>query len=440
MNFLLNVNLVLLTQVAVYSLAFALRVMIARALGAEGQGEYSLFLLVVSVASSVATLGMSLGNVYFIGKGKHPLRVLLANSHLLVLAVAVVASAVVLAVGLGLEPRAFVSGNAFWLYALAVPALMEFVLLTALLQGSSRFLALNIAVFARGFIVVPAAAVLWAGGWLTIFSLLAAWVGSYILADIVALGAIGVRNWLARPRWAVVREQIGFGAPGQVATIVQFLNYRLDQFLVVAFLTTAAVGYYAVAVGVGESVWWIGNSVVTVLLPRLTGMKAEEAAELTPLMCRNTMLVSLAAAVVLALASPLAIELAFGEEFSPAVAPLLWLMPGVVALSGAKILSSYIFSQGRVILNTYVAGISLAVTLLLDLLLIPRFGISGAAIASSLAYGTAFVLTLYWYRRLSGNNVWEAVIPRGSDARLYLDVARRLGGPVFGGPVGKGYG
>ncbi len=55
------------------------------------------------------------------------------------------------------------------------------------------------------------------------------------------------------------------------------------------------------------------------------------------------------------------------------------LMPGVIAASAGRVLGSYLFSQGRVIYNTYATFIALGVTLALDLILIPTLEVPGAA-------------------------------------------------------------
>jgi len=68
----------------------------------------------------------------------------------------------------------------------------------------------------------------------------------------------------------------------------------------------------------------------------------------------------------------------------------------------------------------------LAATLGGDLALIPLLGVDGAAIASTLSYCLSLALTVRAYARLSGHAVSEAVLPRPSDLRLYLDGARTL--------------
>jgi len=59
-------------------------------------------------------------------------------------------------------------------------------------------------------------------------------------------------------------------------------------------------------------------------------------------------------------------------------------------------------------------------------------GVPGAAICTSLGYVLTLAMCAYAYARLSGNPIYEALVPRRSDVRLYTDavrnVFRRLGG------------
>jgi O-antigen/teichoic acid export membrane protein len=221
-------------------------------------------------------------------------------------------------------------------------------------------------------------------------------------------------------------DQIRYGVQGQIANLATLFNYRLDQFLVAAFVTRAAVGHYTVAVGLSEAVWWISSAVAIVLLPRFTEMESERAAELAPVVCRNTLAVSVVAAIGMIIVSPLAIRVLFGEEFDPAFLPLVLLMPGIIAASATRVLGSYLFSQGRIIYNTYATFIALGVTLTLDLALIPWLEVAGAAIASSIAYACAMVATLYWFTNVSGRGPRETLIVRGEDREMYASLLHRL--------------
>ena len=441
LRFFANVNVIFFSQVANRAMAFLIAVVLARGLGPDARGDYALFVLSTALAASLGSLGISLGTTYFVSKGKHEVTVLLGNSHFLVLAMGALIAAILAGVGLGIEPKAFVEGRSYWLYVFAVPLGLEFVLATAVLVGKERFMALNLSLLSQTLVLTVGATVLWIGGWMTIFSVLAVWVFSYALASLLALASVGLgelslRRTL-RPDLMVLREQIQFGLPGQAGNILTRLNYRLDQYVVRAFRSRADVGFYAVATGLAEAVWWISNAVSMALMPRLARMKAERAGELAPIACRNTLLASLVAGAGLAAVAPLVVEPLFGSEFGPAVTPIFWLLPGIIALSGTKVLASYFFSQARLTIVSLVALISLAATLAFDFLLIPRFGISGAAAASSIAYSVSFVTALYFYRQISGNSAWSCVFPQMADVHLYVDLGRRLRSlRVSNGPAG----
>ena len=84
--------------------------------------------------------------------------------------------------------------------------------------------------------------------------------------------------------------------------------------------------------------------------------------------------------------------------FGPAMVPLLVLLPGVVALSGANVVGSYLRGIGRPGMPSLVSLVALAVNIVANLVLIPRFGIVGAA-AASVDFVHAFVTRVVADRR-----------------------------------------
>src|SRR3990170_3532961 len=389
-RFLFNVNVIFFSQLVNYALQFLLTIIIARGLGAAGRGDYALFVLSTTLAASIGTLGVGLGSIYYVGKAKHSVRVLLGNSQFLVL-----------------------------------------------VAGALGAAALHAAQLAQTLLLLLGAATLLALDEMTIFAVLAVWSASFLFATVVALAFVGFENWSARaalkPEWGALSDQVRLGVPGQAGNVLQYLNYRLDQFLVRAIRTRAEVGVYSVAVALSESVWWISNAVSLALLPRLTRMEPERAAEVTPVACRNILLVSAVGAAALAALAWIAVRPVFGSDFSDVPDAMALLMPGIVALSGTKVLSSYIFSQGQVALNSVAALVALGVTLALDVVLIPEFGVDGAAAAASVAYAASLLVTLYFYRQISSGSIWQCILPSPGDAALYAGLARRVWGRLVAG-------
>jgi len=428
LGFLGHVNLVFLTYVANAALTFGVAVLVARALGPEGRGVYALFLLSASITQAVLSLGLGVAAIYYLGKRTYTLSRIVANSQQVMLASVFVSGLLVLLAWPVLGGPLADRDVPYWAFAFAVPLFLNYNVLTAVLQGSSRFLAMNAVIIVQPLVLLALLAAGAALGDIDTTAAVLFWCGATLAATVLALGLLGAPalRELLRVDWASMREQVSFGMQGQVGNLIQLLNYRLDQFFVLLFVSTAGVGIYAVAVTMSQSVWFVANAVAAVLLPRLTAAEAGDAARTTPLVCRNTLLVSALGAVGLGAVSPWLVEALFGADFGDALAPLLWLLPGTVALAGSKILASYIFSQGRPLVNSAITAVALVVTLVADVVLIPAFDVTGAAAASSLAYGVHFALSLWAYRSLSGGSIVDAVLVRGDDLRRYVDVARRL--------------
>lgn len=427
-SFLGHVNVVMATYAIDGLLAFGSGVLVARALGPDGRGTYSLF--VVSAAFGQMLFGFGTGNaaVYYINKGALTTRDVMSAVHTITLGSVAITAIIVAAVVPWTGADVLGGGAAAWLLVAAVPALIYWATLCIVLQAMSRFVAMGVATIAQPFVMLILVAVAYASGHPSPSDVVGFWIISNVAGAAVALACIGVGNIdvraIARPAWSKIGQLASFGVQGEAGNILQLLNYRFDQYVVRGFVGLAGVGIYAVGVSVSEGVWLLANSVAIVLLPRLTSAADEDARWMTPVACRNTVLVAAAGSLALAVAAPILVPPIFGHRFDDSVQALWWLLPGTVALTGSKVLTSYIFSQGRPLVNTMITCVSLAVTVPALFVLVPLYGVNGAAAASSLAYGAHLCAALYAYRRISRCPAWQAVVPHPSDARLYVDGAR----------------
>jgi len=178
---------------------------------------------------------------------------------------------------------------------------------------------------------------------------------------------------------------------------MQFFNYRLDVFIVNAFIGPAGVGIYGVAVTLAEFLWQLPNAASFVLFPKAANSTHETMNRFTPRVFGIILAVTSVGAVGLALFGKWAIRIIFSPAFADAYVPLLILLPGVVLLGVGKILTNDIAGRGYPHYNSIIAACALVITVTLDLALIPRMGIIGAAIASAVAYSLTFVLAVICY-------------------------------------------
>jgi O-antigen/teichoic acid export membrane protein len=437
-SFLGHVNVVMLTYITDGALAFATGILVARALGPDGRGAYALFVLSAAFVQLVLGLGAGNATIYYLNRRELSMRDVVAASHVVTLGAAVVTLAVAAIIATLDEGGIAGTGVSPWLLAAAGPALMYWNLMRLTLQAESRFVDLAIVTVAQQSILLIAVASLMGGGDPTATQIAGCLAGATAVAGLLGLQRVGVHHldlWLVfRPQIATLRRLAGFGLQGEAGNILQLLNYRLDQYIVRAYVGLAGVGIYAVGASMTEAIFIMANAVALVLLPRLSASE-DDAYWMAPVATRNTIMIAALGALGLALAAPLLVPLAFGGAYDDSIEPLWLLLPGTVALCGSKVLTSYIFSQGKPLVNTGITVISLAVTVVADFALIPWLGVNGAAIASSLAYAAHFAAALFAYGRISGRSPLLALIPDREDARLYADAWRTVTARVMRRPA-----
>jgi O-antigen/teichoic acid export membrane protein len=184
------------------------------------------------------------------------------------------------------------------------------------------------------------------------------------------------------------RRALAYGWKAHLSNILSFVNYRADIFLVNFFLTPAATGIYVVAVYIAERLWMLSQAASTVLLPRLSAMHQNPKARLA-LTNKGALTVAgltAFASIVMSIGLYWLIAPVFGDEYTGALAAFFWLLPGIIAGAGARVQSNCIAASGRPEWNMYVAVGIVSINVMGNILLIPRYGIVGAACATSLAY------------------------------------------------------
>jgi len=200
-----------------------------------------------------------------------------------------------------------------------------------------------------------------------------------------------------------------YGAKNHFSNVLAFLNYRLDIFLINFFIGPAAVGIYAVSVLIGERLWILSQSVSLVLLPKLSALKNDSRHK--KVLCLSSMRIVLVATVlgaivVTAIGKPV-IQVLFGKSFLSAYWCLLIMLPGIVAMAGARILSNDIAARGRPELNAYTSVVTISVNLTLNILFIPAYGIYGAALATTVAYTANYVFRILVYSHVASASIQE---------------------------------
>jgi len=427
--FVQNVFFVFFTQAVVFCAGGVSNIILARWLGPEGKGIFSLAILVPWVIYIFASLRVESATIYYVGQKKYSNSQITHNS-LFIAIVIIAVIAMLYFTSLPFITKSFVKNVdikflriSFFIFPLML--IMSYLAgvplgLQRIKEGSTIDIIKTLTNL--GFIVLFVVCLKMSiGGGIiaTLISFLAGLLFAVFL--VLRVSSIGIQ---ANSR--IIKDLVWFGLKSHIGTMVRFLNYRLDMFLLNLFLTAASVGIYSISVLIAELIWFVPGAFSRVLFPKIASSDTETANQFTPQVCRTTLFMTVCLSCVLFFISRPLILIVFGKQFLPSLVPLQILLPGIIALSIAKILESDLVGRGKPLYPTYTATISLVVTIVLNLLLIPRLGVSGAALASTLSYATSAIILSIIYSRLSGNRLLSFLCICKQDLITYRNLIKSM--------------
>ncbi|MFO7722717.1 MAG: polysaccharide biosynthesis C-terminal domain-containing protein [Bacteroidales bacterium] len=223
----------------------------------------------------------------------------------------------------------------------------------------------------------------------------------------------------------LIRDMLRYGFYVQIANLTQFFNYRLTYYFVESFLGRASLGVFEIGNKFADGIWLFGKSIAMVQYSWIANSKqGDDTVTLTLRLFKfSTMLTLFLVLIMVALPESVYLFL-FGARFEGVHEVLVWLAPGIVFMSGAMILSHHFAGTGKYHINTIGSLIGLGFIVLLCFLLVPQYGLKGAALAASITYFISLLYLLIVFGATS-RAPWKSYTMRRSDIRFFIDLLRR---------------
>lgn len=424
-----NVKVVFVVNATILFCGVVTSLLSAWALGPAGRGDLLVVTLWPPVCALLVTFGLDQAHRYWVARDPLCVSTLFSNAMLF----AVVVGPVTLLLSQLIIPHVVGerSAETMWLvriYLVNIPAAVIQFLMIGLLEGARRF---GWAGAARlMFFVVQAVGyfTLWMYGRFTVENAALILILAQFSAMLLSLFAV-LRELRPRwqPSWSKWKEALGYGVRDYPGIVADFTTLRLDQLLLGAMAPSAAIGLYFVAVRLSEITAILAGSVADALMPEVAASEAGRAERLLGRSLRLTLYTHLLVLVPLWTSAPLVLQYFFGESFLAATATLRILLLASVVLSAGGIMISGLRGFGYPGLSTIARLASAVVTVVSLLLLLPRLGIVGAAVASLLGYGVTMLIAAFWLIRKTELGVWDYLRPRREDVPIaHLRLLLRL--------------
>jgi O-antigen/teichoic acid export membrane protein len=421
------------SSVVTTGIAIVIGFLLARVLGPSGKGDYYLATQLPVTVMVLLQLGLPQAFGYFAARGQT--RGLAAKTVVLTTVLCVPALLAIVAlmpilratVLHGLDPFLVLLGIA------VLPVMLNATYTTGIILARGvvgPYAAVSIGQVVVSFVLFMVVVGLLGGGlvaalWITLAVAILAPIGYFLIAARATAAVVD-----AAP--VSYRELLSFGLPLYPGSITQYFSLRVDVYILAWVLAdpSAPLGFYSMAVTMAQLLFFLPNAVSQIFFPHVAGSTREESDRQVAVVARVTLLITTTGAILLVPVATVLIHLLL-PAFVDSLPAFYLLLPGVVALSLTKVLSSYVAGVGRTSAISWINIGALVLNVVANLVLIPPYGIVGAAASSLISYAASAVAFSVLAARLASGSAVDFWSPRGSDVRFAIATGIGLGRRVL---------
>jgi len=212
----------------------------------------------------------------------------------------------------------------------------------------------------------------------------------------------------------VLMEMSWFGFYIVLANTIGLINIQIDSLMIGYFMNETEVGYYAVAIVFMQGMTLLPQAVQRVTTAAIANYYGKnDYGNIIKLIKRSVIIIftiNILISLILIFFGQFLIEIIFSIDFLPAYTPLLILLVGYFIYSPILSVNGTLPSIGKVTIMFKVSFICAVINTFLNILLIPVYGMAGAAIATSTALIFITVLRVYFIYRYTSKHYSDVVI------------------------------
>ncbi len=371
-------------------------VIVARSLGPGGQGYVAYILLIFNLLGGFGHFGLNSAVTYFQKKSAFDrTEIYSSNVNMLSLFSLVLVVLVSLARRWGLlldsYSTVYIVGGLFFMVSTIFTTHHQ-----AWLVGDEKIIQNNNIGLIVFLIRSVAIVIFWLWGGLTPLSFFYIMVASMLLWFIIIQLSLK-EKYLFLVSLPALKAEFKYGAFGWWSALFAYLLLRVDQIMIKQILGVSELGIYSIAVVIAELMFLLPTAITSALIGRLYNLpEHEDGSALTARTIRLSFYVCLILSLIGILGSFL-IPLIYGAAFAKATWVTIILLPGVLFACIPRIASPWLYYQGKPHIHLWITFSTFVLNLVANLILIPRMGINGAALATTIAYaayGAWYILQL----------------------------------------------
>lgn len=424
-----DTQLTLLSRIPVMVLSFLSVVLLTRLLGPEGNGIYTFVYAALNLLITVIGFQLDSSLTFFLSNKDFENRKVLSPILLFFISTILILPALlflIIYIIPGGENLFIPKDQPVWFFFLFL--CISFFLRTssnliqAALRGLFRFKAFNAYIFINQLIPVFVYCILLylnlngqqQYSLIDYFKIILFMESFLLLSGFIIVWKTGEIKFADDTR-AYRKPILTYSSKNLLGIVGHFLNKRLDVWFVQFYRGIATLGQYGLATQVTNFISDALTPFNQVLLPYLAGTPLEQHKIMVGRIARLNLYIALIAAILISGFSWLFIPILFGHQFDEAIPATQILSIGIIFISMRLVFTNYFKATNRIGYTIKASWGGVVMTIILDVLLIPQYGIIGASIASVVAYATTSIFLIYHVSRLIDLNLRDILLLKKSD-------------------------
>jgi len=231
------------------------------------------------------------------------------------------------------------------------------------------------------------------------FSLLCLTTFIQAVSLVILFHSVNSRLRIVRISTHDLRSLFHFSIVVFITNLVQFFAYRADYWLINYFRSESELGIFSQANRFAQMLWVLPNILAAMLIPLIAAPGGDFNEKGVIRLVRVINYSNILVIGIIILVALLTYDLFLPASFSAGLFPLLLMIPGYYFFCINILLAAFFSSRRLLWVNLIGSSLCFIVIILADLILIPPFGIQGAAIADSIAYSAAAIFSILSFMR-----------------------------------------
>lgn len=419
----------LITKLFLSLLKFAITIITSRYLGADGRGIYVLVNQIIGLSNSVILLSAGEGVTFYTNKNSSYKKKIFYITLFLIIGFSLITSAILIFLDFTTNIEninKLTLTHKIILLSLVLPFVTEYFV-NFTIRGFKLFKYLNeVSLITRTITFIFLSLTFFFDNnrieiCLILYSL------SYFINCLVYL--LYLNRACIKKKLFKIKDTLNiikYSFSNHIVNLINELEYKIDTFIILILLDFKAIGIYSISVAVSQLIFYVTNSINTIIFSYLSSSKKNYDLKIVNNMVNSSFISSILILLPIMIFGWILFPFIFGDDFLYSYYIFLVLSLATLNESITRVIVSWFKAKNKAKELINVSIFCVLVNIILNIILIPTLHLYGAALASVISYFLRSIIVLFKFKKYTNDNFFNVLKFNFKDFLINLKHLRQI--------------